>query len=79
MGWFNKDRKVTKYTLTTIDKLKPGDQFVKQKDKSETVFTVLDLNSNSRVKFYARKGDLKMTDIVDVKEPIIFLRHEKSK
>lgn len=66
-----------KYTLTSIDKLKPGDQFVKQDDKNEIVFTVLDLNSNSRVKFYARKGDLKMTDIVDVNEPIIFLRHKQ--
>ena len=64
-----------KYTLITIDKLKPGDQFVKQNDKNEIVFTVLNLNSNSSVKFYAKKGELKMTDIIDIKESIIFIRH----
>jgi len=66
-----------RFTLTTIDKLKPGDVFLKQDDRSQTEFTVLELKSGTKGKFYARKGVLKMTDIIDIKEQIIFLRHKK--
>lgn len=68
-----------KYTITTIDKLQPGDQFVKQDDKNEVVFTVSVLKCFTKGKFYAIKGELKMTDIVDKNESIIFLRSAKKK
>lgn len=64
-------------TLTTIDKLKPGDQFYKEKDASKTTFTVLSLQRTSDGKYYVKKGDLKWPDMVDRKESIIFLKHTK--
>lgn len=65
-----------KYTITSIDKLKPGDQFVKEGDVNEIVFTVLDM-PHKEASYYVRKGELRMTDIVNKKESIIFLRHGK--
>jgi hypothetical protein len=64
-----------KYTMTSVDKLNPGDTFLKEGDLNEIVYTVLDLKCHTKGKVYVKKGDLKMTDMVDVNESIIFLSH----
>lgn len=64
-----------RYTMTNIDKLKEGDTFLKENDPHEIVFTVMGLKCNMKDKYYARKGELRMPDIVDINEPLIFLKH----
>jgi len=66
-----------KYTLTPVDKLKVGDTFLKDDDPHEILYKVLPLRCSVKDKYYVQKGDLKMTDIVDINEPIIFLSNGK--
>lgn len=66
-----------KYTMTTVDKLVVGDTFLKENDQNEIVYTVLELKCSVKGKVYVRKGNLKMTDICGINEPIIFLSHGK--
>lgn len=66
-----------KYTLTTVDKLKDGDTFLKEDDLNEIVYTVLELKCSVRGKVYVKKGSLKMTDICGTNESIIFLGNGK--
>ena len=68
-------RIMKKYTITNIDKLRVGDTFVKDGDVNDIVFTVMELKCSIKGKYYARKGELRMPDIVDINEPLIFLKH----
>lgn len=65
------------FTLTTADKLKPGDTFYKERDANKIIYTMLQLKCRTPGLFYVKKGDLKFTDMVDKKEQIIFLKHIK--
>ena len=64
------------FTLTTPDKLKAGDTFYKEKDASKITYTMLPLKCRTPGQFYVRKAELKFTDIIDYKEPVIFLKHK---
>lgn len=64
-----------KYTMTNVDKLSVGDTFIKDGDTNEIVYTVLPLKCSVKGYVYVRKGKLKITDMVSIKESIIFLSH----
>lgn len=64
-------------TLTTVRDLKPGDRF--SKEDGDIIYTVLDKKCTIKGQRYVRKGDLKMTDIIDLKKTVIFLYHETIK
>lgn len=61
-------------TLTTVRDLKPGDVFIKEGAGIE--YTVLNLPCSIKGKRYVRKGDLLMTDIIDLKLTVIYLTHK---
>lgn len=66
-----------KYTLTNIDHLKPGDQFIKENDPNEIVYTIMDMESHTNRFKYCKKGELMMNDKVQRNETLIYLGQKK--
>ena len=67
-----------KFTLTTVDKLSPGDQFLKEGDKLKIVYTVSERQKKSKVLFYVQKGDNRFPDLTNINEQIIYLGKKKN-
>lgn len=66
------------FTLTTVADLQPGDTFYKYNDDATEpcVYTVLDRKCSIQGKRYVRKGSIMMTDIINKKLEVVFLKHK---
>lgn len=64
-----------KYTLTTLDKLKSGDLFVKENDKHEIVYQVSPVACAYGGFLFVKKGDLMLPDMLKKNQAVIFLKH----
>lgn len=59
------------FTLTTVSKLSPGDHYMIE--GSEAVYTVLETPTMVKRVLYVRKGELKMTDMVNKNKTVIYI------
>ena len=64
-------------TLTTVDKLSPGDQFIKEGDKNNIIYTVLEFQPRKKGVRRVKKGDLMLPDYTTIKEQIIYIGKNK--
>jgi len=64
-----------KYTLTTLDRLKSGDTFLKENDKNEIVYEVSPVKCSYGGMLFVKKGDLRLPDMLPKRQSVIFLKH----
>ena len=65
-----------KYTMTTLNDLRPGDSFYKDGDMNEIVYVVSDVKCTYHGMRYVRKGELKLADMLPGRQNVIFLKHK---
>jgi len=68
---------MTRYTLTTLDKLKAGDTFVKENDEKEIVYEVSPVKCAYGGMLFVKKGELRLPDMLRKGQSVIFLKHSK--
>jgi len=62
--------------MTTLINLKAGDTFFKDGDKHEIVYEVSEVKCAFAGMMYVKKGELRLPDMLQKRQSVIFLKHK---